>query len=35
MRQEGVLRGGVRTPEGFRDLVIYGILEDEWRAQAR
>ena len=35
MRQEGVLRGGVRTPEGFLDLVIYGILEDEWRAQAR
>ena len=35
MRQEGVLRGGVRTPEGFLDLVIYGILEDEWRAQSR
>ena len=35
MRQEGVLRGGVRTPQGFLDLVIYGILEDEWRAPAR
>ena len=35
MRQEGVLRDGVRTPDGFRDLVIYGILEEEWRAQAR
>lgn len=34
MRQEGVLRGGVRTPEGFLDLVIYGILDIEWRAQA-
>jgi ribosomal-protein-serine acetyltransferase len=32
MRQEGVLRDGVRTPEGFKDLVIYAILEDEWRA---
>ena len=35
MRQEGVLRDGVRTPDGFRDLVIYGILEEEWRAQSR
>ena len=33
MRQEGVLRDGVRTPEGFKDLVIYGLLDDEWRAQ--
>jgi ribosomal-protein-serine acetyltransferase len=33
MRQEGVLRDGVRTPEGFKDLVIYGILDDEWRAR--
>ena len=32
MRQEGVLVDGVRTPEGFKDLVIYGILDDEWRA---
>jgi ribosomal-protein-serine acetyltransferase len=32
MRQEGVLRDGVRTPDGFKDLVIYGILDDEWRA---
>ena len=32
MRQEGVVRDGVRTPEGFKDLVIYGILDDEWRA---
>jgi ribosomal-protein-serine acetyltransferase len=35
MRQEGLLRGGVRNPEGFDDLVVYGILEDEWRARAR
>lgn len=33
MRQDGVIRDGVRTPEGFRDLVVYGILEDEWRAE--
>ena len=32
MRQEGVLRDAERTPEGFKDLVIFGILEDEWRA---
>jgi ribosomal-protein-serine acetyltransferase len=35
MRQEGVLRDGVRTPEGFRDLVIYGLLDQEWRALRR
>jgi ribosomal-protein-serine acetyltransferase len=35
MRREGVLRDGVRTPEGFKDLVIYGLLDDEWRAQQR
>jgi ribosomal-protein-serine acetyltransferase len=34
MRQEGVLHDGVRTPDGYRDLVIYGILEDEWKAPA-
>jgi ribosomal-protein-serine acetyltransferase len=33
MRQEGVLRDGVRTPEGFRDLAIYGLLDHEWRSQ--
>jgi ribosomal-protein-serine acetyltransferase len=33
MRQEGILRDGVRTAEGFKDLVIYGILDDEWRAR--
>jgi ribosomal-protein-serine acetyltransferase len=33
MRQEGVLHDGVRTPEGFRDLVIYGLLDHEWRSQ--
>jgi len=33
MRQEGVLRDGVKTPEGHKDLVIYGILDDEWRAR--
>jgi ribosomal-protein-serine acetyltransferase len=33
MRQEGVLRDGVRTPEGFRDLAIYGLLGHEWRSQ--
>jgi ribosomal-protein-serine acetyltransferase len=35
MRQEGVLRGGGRNPEGFDDLVVYGILEDEWRSRPR
>jgi len=35
MRQEGVLRGGVRTPEGFLDLVIYGVLDAEWRTRSR
>jgi ribosomal-protein-serine acetyltransferase len=33
MRQEGVLRDGVATPEGFKDLVIYGLLDHEWRAR--
>jgi len=33
MRQEGVLQDGVNTAEGFKDLVIYGLLDDEWRAQ--
>jgi ribosomal-protein-serine acetyltransferase len=33
MRQEGVLRDGQNTPDGFKDLVIYGILDDEWRAR--
>jgi ribosomal-protein-serine acetyltransferase len=33
MRQEGVLQDGVQTAEGFKDLVIYGLLADEWRSR--
>lgn len=28
--QEGVMRGAERSPHGFRDMVVYGLLEDEW-----
>ncbi|HEY7478031.1 MAG TPA: GNAT family protein [Actinomycetota bacterium] len=31
--QEGVLREEGRGVEGFHDLVVYGLLEDEWRAR--
>jgi ribosomal-protein-serine acetyltransferase len=31
--QEGVLRGEGRGSDGFYDLVVYGLLEDEWRAR--
>lgn len=31
--REGVLRGEGRGGSGFYDLVVYGILEDEWRAR--
>ena len=30
-REEGVLRGEGRGSGGFYDLVVYGLLEDEWR----
>jgi ribosomal-protein-serine acetyltransferase len=33
MREEGVQRDGCRVADGYLDLVWYGILEDEWRAQ--
>lgn len=32
MREEGVHRDAGRVPDGYLDLVWYGILEDEWRA---
>jgi ribosomal-protein-serine acetyltransferase len=28
--QEGVIRGAERSARGFHDLVVYGLLEDEW-----
>jgi ribosomal-protein-serine acetyltransferase len=31
MRQEGVLRDAERVHDGYHDLVVYAILEDEWR----
>ena len=35
--QEAVLREEARgaVARGFHDLVVYGMLEDEWRARAR
>lgn len=30
-REEGVLRGEGKGSGGFYDLVVYGLLEDEWR----
>lgn len=32
MRQEGVAREGHRLHDGYVDVAVYGILEDEWRA---
>lgn len=32
--QEGTLRGEGRGGGGFYDLVVYGMLEDEWRSRA-
>jgi ribosomal-protein-serine acetyltransferase len=28
--QEGVIRGAERSPRGYHDLAVYGLLEDEW-----
>ncbi len=33
MTQEGVARDGIRVPAGYQDAVVYGMLEDEWRAR--
>ena len=30
-RQEGIERGACRGSSGFYDLVVYGLLEEEWR----
>lgn len=32
-REEGVLRGAGKGTDGFYDLVVYGLLEDEWRSR--
>jgi ribosomal-protein-serine acetyltransferase len=31
-RREGRVREGVRNDDGYHDLVLYGLLEQEWRA---
>lgn len=31
-REEGLLRGAGKGAGGFYDLVVYGLLEDEWRS---
>ena len=33
MTEEGVARHGSRVHDGYLDLALYGILEDEWRAR--
>ena len=33
-REEGVLRGEGKGSGGYYDLVVYGLLEDEWRGSA-
>lgn len=33
MQQEGIARDGCRVADGYLDLVMYGILEEEWRAR--
>jgi len=33
MTEEGLARHGSRVHDGYLDLVLYGILEDEWRAR--
>jgi RimJ/RimL family protein N-acetyltransferase len=32
-QEEAVLREEGRGSKGFYDLVVYGMLEDEWRAR--
>jgi ribosomal-protein-serine acetyltransferase len=33
MTEEGIARDGSRVHDGYLDLVLYGLLEDEWRAR--
>ena len=34
MTQEGILRQDVRKGNGFEDLVLYGLLAEEWKGRA-
>ena len=33
MHEEGILRDAERVHAGYHDMVIFGLLEDEWRAR--
>lgn len=33
MREEGTLRGSERVHGGYHDMVVHGLLEDEWRTR--